>query len=94
MFLYTTVRNVNVCRFSSRFKDTAMRFNVGTPDRIARIVIGAVLVLLPFLSGLALFANPLWLWASVGIGAVLVVTAVVRFCPLYAVLGLSTCKVT
>lgn len=71
-----------------------MRINVGTPDRIARIVIGAVLVLLPLLSGLPLFANPLWLWASVAVGAVLIVTAVVRFCPLYAILGLSTRKVS
>ncbi|KQX38041.1 hypothetical protein ASD04_10430 [Devosia sp. Root436] len=71
-----------------------MRINVGTPDRIARVVIGAVLVLLPLLSGLPLFANPLWLWASVAVGAVLIVTAVVRFCPLYAILGLSTRKVS
>lgn len=71
-----------------------MRINVGTPDRIARIVIGAVLVLLPFLSGLALFATSLWFWASIVVGAVLIVTAIVRFCPLYAILGLSTCKVT
>lgn len=71
-----------------------MRINVGTPDRLARLIIGAVLVLVPFFSGIALFANPLWLWASVVVGAVLIVTALVRFCPLYAVLGLSTCKVT
>lgn len=71
-----------------------MRFNVGTPDRIARIIIGALLVLLPFVSGLTLFANPVWLWASVVIGAVQVVTATVRFCPLYAILGLSTCTVS
>ena len=70
-----------------------MRINVGTPDRIARIAVGAVLVLLPFVSGLALFANPLWLWSSVVVGAVLILTALVRFCPLYAILGLSTCKV-
>lgn len=70
-----------------------MRLNVGTPDRIARLVLGAALVLLPFPSGLALFANPVWLWASIVIGAVLIVTALVRFCPLYAILGVSTCKV-
>ena len=71
-----------------------MRINVGTPDRLARIVIGAVLVLLPFFSGLALFANPLLSWASIVVGAVLIVTALVRVCPLYAALGLSTCKVS
>ena len=71
-----------------------MRINVGTPDRIAHIVIGALLVLLPLLSGLPLFANPLWLWVSIVVGAVLIVTALVRFCPLYAILGLSTCKVS
>lgn len=71
-----------------------MRLNVGTPDRIARIVIGALLILMPFVSGLLLFTNPVWLWASIVVGAVLIVTALVRFCPLYAVLGLSTCKVS
>lgn len=70
-----------------------MSINVGTPDRIARIIIGAVLVLLPFLSGLAIFANPVWLWASVIVGAVLIVTGLFRFCPLYAAFGMSTCKV-
>jgi hypothetical protein len=71
-----------------------MKINVGTPDRIARIILGAVLVLLPFFSGLGLFANPLWTWGSVAVGAVLIVTAIVRFCPLYAIFGLSTCKVS
>jgi hypothetical protein len=70
-----------------------MKFNVGTPDRIARLVIGAVLVVLPLLPGIALFANPLWFWASLVVGVVLIGTALVRFCPLYAILGLSTCKV-
>ncbi|MFN4212110.1 MAG: DUF2892 domain-containing protein [Devosia sp.] len=70
-----------------------MKFNVGTLDRIARLVIGAVLVLLPLLPGIALFANPLWFWASLVVGVVLIGTALVRFCPLYAILGLSTCKV-
>jgi len=30
-----------------------MKINVGTPDRLARVIIGAMLVLLPFFSGLA-----------------------------------------
>lgn len=71
-----------------------MKFNVGTFDRIARIIIGAVLVLLPLLPGIALFAYPLWFWASLVVGAILIGTALIRFCPIYAALGLSTCKVT
>ena len=71
-----------------------MRFNVGTPDRMIRIILGIVLILLPFLSGLAIFASPFWVTASMAVGAVLVVTALVRFCPLYAALGISTCKVS
>jgi hypothetical protein len=71
-----------------------MRFNVGTADRIVRFLLGGVLVLLPFLSGLALFASPAWFWASVGVGVVLIGTAAVRFCPLYAIFGLSSCKLT
>lgn len=61
---------------------------------MARIVIGAVLLLLPILSGMALFTTPVWFWgASTILGAVLIITAAVRFCPLYAILGLSTRKV-
>jgi hypothetical protein len=71
-----------------------MRFNVGTADRIVRFLLGGVLVSLPFLSGLALFASPAWFWASIAVGVVLIGTAAVRFCPLYAIFGLSSCKLT
>lgn len=71
-----------------------MRINVGTPDRVARFVIGAVLVLLPLPSCLPPVHQALWLWASIVLGAVLIVTAPVRFCPLYAIVGLSTRKVS
>ena len=70
-----------------------MRANVGSPDRIARIVIGIVLIVAAFIPALPLAANPILQWGSVGIGAVLIVTAVFRFCPLYTLFGLSTCKV-
>ena len=32
-------------------------------------------------------------WVTLGIGAVMVVTASVQFCPLYTLLGINTCKV-
>lgn len=64
--------------------------NVGTPDRIARLIIGALLILAPFVTGWAFFANPLFMWGSLVVGAVLIATALFSFCPIYAALGLST----
>lgn len=71
-----------------------MHTNVGTPDRLVRIVLGITLLVLPFIPGLAVFANPLAFWAALIAGLVLLVTGLVRFCPLYTLFGLSTCKVS
>ncbi|MCO4843783.1 MAG: DUF2892 domain-containing protein [Yoonia sp.] len=57
--------------------------NVGSPDRIARLVIGALLVLLALTGTIGV-----WGW----IGVVLIATAVLNFCPLYRILGINTCK--
>lgn len=69
-----------------------MKFNVGTPDRVARLIIGVLLLIAPFVTGWALFANPVWTWVFVIVGLVLAVTALVRFCPIYAMLNLSTSR--
>ncbi|MEP9399904.1 DUF2892 domain-containing protein [Mesorhizobium sp. KR2-14] len=62
-----------------------MTRNVGTIDRMARIVVGlALLSLVYFLEG-----NMRW-WGLVGL--VPLVTGLVSSCPLYAVLGVSTCS--
>jgi hypothetical protein len=60
-----------------------MKTNVGTVDRIARVVIGLVLIFT--LSGTI---GP-WGW----IGVVPLLTAALGNCPLYSVLGVSTCPV-
>ena len=67
-----------------------MKINVGTPDRIARLVIGVLLMIAPFITGWALFANPVWTWVFIIVGLVLAVTGLVRFCPAYALFNLST----
>lgn len=59
-----------------------MKTNVGGIDRILRIVLGLVLIGLT-LSG----AIGVWGW----IGVVPLATAALGFCPLYTVLGFSTC---
>lgn len=69
-----------------------MSFNVGTPDRIVRVILGLLLLVVPFVTNWALFNTPLWVWISVIAGLVLIVTGVVRFCPAYRILGMSTAK--
>lgn len=66
--------------------------NVGTPDRIIRVIVGAVLILLPFITGWAVWTNMIATIAAVAVGVVLIVTAAIRFCPIYAALRLSTNK--
>jgi len=69
-----------------------MTKNEGTMDRAIRGVLGLILVLLPFLGSAALFANPVFYWGSLIIGAVLLFTAVTGFCAVYTLFGIRTCK--
>lgn len=60
-----------------------MTTNVGAVDRAIRIVIGVGLISLLFL----LNGSARWLGL---VGFVPLLTAFIRFCPLYAALGLNT----
>ena len=60
--------------------------NEGTLDRSLRGAGGVVLLLL----GLSGFAGTGWSLVFDGIGLLLLVTAVVGFCPLYTFLGIDT----
>jgi hypothetical protein len=62
-----------------------MKSNVGGIDRILRIALGLVLI------GLAA-TGTVGVWGWVGI--VPLATAALGFCPLYTVLGFSTCPVS
>ena len=59
-----------------------MTANVGGIDRVLRAVLGIVLIALVFVG-----PQTPWGW----IGVVPLLTALVRFCPLYPLLGISTC---
>jgi len=65
-----------------------MHANVGGVDRIIRLVAGLALIAFGVLGGLA---SP-WNFVAIGVGVVFTLTAVIRFCPLYPLLGLSTCS--
>ena len=69
-----------------------MAVNVGTIDRILRAALGAVLLYLAFFSGLSLFAAPLFKYGAAVIGVVMLATSTLKMCPIYAILGLNTCK--
>ncbi len=57
--------------------------NVGSADRIIRIILGVVLIALTLTGTIGA-----WGW----IGVVPLVTAFLKFCPAYAIFGLRTCK--
>lgn len=60
-----------------------MQKNIGSIDKILRILLGLTLILL------AVFNIISW-WGYIGI--IPLVTALINFCPLYRILGISTCK--
>ncbi|MBF0380403.1 MAG: DUF2892 domain-containing protein [Magnetococcales bacterium] len=59
-----------------------MKANVGGVDRVLRIVVGLALIAL-------VFVGPKVVWGWIGI--IPLVTGLVKFCPAYPLLGISTC---
>lgn len=66
--------------------------NVGSIDRTIRLVAGFILIILPFLSSSAFLSGPIMTWFLMAVGLILIATAILRFCPIYRVLGVQTCK--
>jgi len=60
--------------------------NVGTIDRVLRIALGAALLVWFFMDQ----GTGFWRYAKL-IGILPILTAVLSTCPLYTVLGMSTC---
>ena len=65
-----------------------MKKNMGTTDRMIRIIIAVLIAILYFTNVLT---GTLGLILLV-LAGVFVLTSLISFCPLYAPLGLSTCK--
>jgi hypothetical protein len=59
----------------------AMKKNIGTIDRIIRIILGGGLL------AWAATGGPIWAW----IGVVPLLTGLIRFCPAYCLFGGTTC---
>jgi len=68
--------------------ETAMKCNVGGIDRTGRIALGMVLLIV----GLVAPIEMTWRIVAIVIASVALVTAIVRFCPANAILGINTCE--
>jgi len=69
-----------------------MTANLGSPDRLIRAIIGLLLFFLPLLNTPAIWSSAAFAYGSMAVGLILVLTALFRFCPLYRIVGISTCR--
>lgn len=60
-----------------------MKTNIGSTDKIIRLVLGVLI------GGLGYYYHAWW-----GLLAIIpIATALINFCPLYAIVGMNTCEV-
>ena len=64
-----------------------MKTNEGMLDRVIRLVIAAGAFYVFFTGD-----RPTWEYSVLVVGVVMALTALTGFCPLYALLGVKTCK--
>jgi len=65
-----------------------MKKNEGPVDRIIRVLVGIALIAL----GLLGIVSGVWMWVAYILGAILLLTGIVGFCPLYKLFKTSTAK--
>lgn len=67
-----------------------MKKNIGNTDRLVRLVVGVVGLLL----GLSGIVEGTVKWVAIVVGVLMLLTASVRFCPAYPLLGINTRRKT
>ena len=65
-----------------------MKKNLGSTDKVIRYILAIVALLIGFLSGVSGFLQGVF----ISVALILIGTSLVSFCPLYAIVGLKTCK--
>jgi len=65
-----------------------MKKNMGSTDKIIRVIIAAVIGLIYYLD----YISGTIAYVLMAVAIILLVTSLVNFCPLYRLLGTSTCK--
>ncbi|WP_435624300.1 YgaP family membrane protein [Flagellimonas sp.] len=66
-----------------------MKKNMGGLDRIVRFIVAGIIAALYFTGTV----SGIFAYVLLALGAIFVLTSFVSFCPLYALVGLNTCKV-
>ncbi len=67
-----------------------MTINVGSVDRIFRLLLGVILLALPFVGNFSFLESSTAKAASIVAGLVLLGTSAMRSCPLYRIFGIRT----
>ena len=66
-----------------------MKKNMGGMDRIVRFIVAAIVATLYFTGTV----SGVFAYVLLALAGIFVVTSFISFCPLYALVGLNTCKV-
>ena len=77
MFCETLVGNIET-----------MKLNMNQTDRYVRLIIAVALALVAYFEGV----TGIWAYVAIAVAVIFTATAFVRFCPIYAIFGLSTCR--
>ena len=65
-----------------------MKLNEGSVDRIIRVIVGIAVLALGLFGGIGGWL----LWVAYILGAILLITGIVGFCPLYTLFKFTTAK--
>lgn len=65
-----------------------MKKNLGNTDKVIRYILAIVALFIGFLSGVSGFLQGVF----ISVALILIGTSLLSFCPLYAIVGLKTCK--
>lgn len=66
-----------------------MKKNMGNTDKIVRVIVAIAAALLVYFQ----VVTGTFAYILIAVATIFVLTSVVSFCPLYKLVGLSTCKV-
>ncbi len=65
-----------------------MKKNVGSIDKVIRLLLAALFIILFVFNVVSGFFG----YILLALAAILILTSLVNFCPLYAIFGMSTCS--